>query len=143
MSKAHPSQYLPPRPEALDKIEHIVVVMLENRSFDNLLGWLYEGESPRNAVPPSPAGTLPTYDGLTEGEHWNRFSANETQVKKFNDLKASDCKDDTPQGDQHQVQHHHREDAHDGLPRERVGSLLHRLRHLVATGARSSIRCAT
>jgi hypothetical protein len=24
-----------------DRIDHIVVVMLENRSFDNLLGWLY------------------------------------------------------------------------------------------------------
>ena len=26
----------------LSKIEHIVVLMLENRSFDNLLGWLYD-----------------------------------------------------------------------------------------------------
>jgi phospholipase C len=25
----------------LAKIRHIVVVMLENRSFDNMLGWLY------------------------------------------------------------------------------------------------------
>ncbi len=25
----------------LEKIEHIVVVMLENRSFDHMLGWLY------------------------------------------------------------------------------------------------------
>jgi hypothetical protein len=25
----------------LDKIEHIVVLMMENRSFDNVLGWLY------------------------------------------------------------------------------------------------------
>ncbi|NJC98125.1 MAG: hypothetical protein FIB03_17615 [Anaerolineae bacterium] len=24
----------------LQKIEHVVVLMLENRSFDNLLGWL-------------------------------------------------------------------------------------------------------
>jgi phospholipase C len=32
----------------LSKIEHIVVLMLENRSFDNLLGWLYD---PENAPP--------------------------------------------------------------------------------------------
>lgn len=38
------SQYLPSNPEALKQIKHIVVLMLENRSFDNLLGWLYDGE---------------------------------------------------------------------------------------------------
>ena len=32
----------------LAQIEHVVVVMLENRSFDNLLGWLYD---PSNPVP--------------------------------------------------------------------------------------------
>src|ERR1041385_5045027 len=26
---------------SMHKIEHIVVLMLENRSFDNLLGWIY------------------------------------------------------------------------------------------------------
>lgn len=37
----------------LGKIEHIVVLMLENRSFDNLLGWLYDpaNEAPFNVVP--------------------------------------------------------------------------------------------
>jgi phospholipase C len=37
----------------LKKIEHIVVLMLENRSFDNLLGWLYDPENdpPYNNVP--------------------------------------------------------------------------------------------
>lgn len=35
------------------KIEHVVVLMLENRSFDNLLGWLYDpsNEPPYNVVP--------------------------------------------------------------------------------------------
>ncbi len=38
------SQSLKPNPALLRaKIKHIVVLMLENRSFDNLLGWLYEG----------------------------------------------------------------------------------------------------
>lgn len=40
------SQFLDPQPGALKKIKHIVVLMLENRSFDNLLGWLYEGKTP-------------------------------------------------------------------------------------------------
>ena len=37
----------------LDKIEHIVVLMLENRSFDNMLGWLYDPDNapPYNKVP--------------------------------------------------------------------------------------------
>ena len=43
------SQYLAPQTERLKKeIDHIVVLMLENRSFDNLLGWLYDDEAPRD-----------------------------------------------------------------------------------------------
>jgi len=41
------SQSLRPNVEKLQNtIKHIVVLMLENRSFDNLLGWLYENEVP-------------------------------------------------------------------------------------------------
>ena len=38
---------------ALNKIEHIVVLMMENRSFDNVLGWLYDpgNQPPFNEVP--------------------------------------------------------------------------------------------
>ena len=38
---------------SLSKIEHIVVLTLENRSFDNLLGWLYDpaNDPPFNVVP--------------------------------------------------------------------------------------------
>jgi len=45
----------------LSKIEHVVVLMLENRSFDNVLGWLYDpaNDAPFNAVPPD-------FDGLFE-----------------------------------------------------------------------------
>jgi phospholipase C len=39
-------QFLEPRPQALAKVDHIVVLMLENRSFDNLLGWLYDTDQP-------------------------------------------------------------------------------------------------
>lgn len=39
------NQYLQPDVKTLQKrIKHIVVLMLENRSFDNLLGWLYENQ---------------------------------------------------------------------------------------------------
>ena len=49
---------------ALDRIQHIVVVMLENRSFDNLLGFLYAGDNnrpPRNL----PMQSSPTFAGFT------------------------------------------------------------------------------
>jgi phospholipase C len=51
----------PPRDfeDVLDSFDYVVVLMLENRSFDNLLGYLYP-----NGVPPNaPAGT--TFDGVT------------------------------------------------------------------------------
>jgi phospholipase C len=46
--------------DSLAKIEHIVVLMLENRSFDNLLGWLYDpaNDAPFNVVPAD-------FDGLS------------------------------------------------------------------------------
>ena len=36
---------------ALSDIRNVVVLMLENRSFDNVLGWLYEDSTPENFVP--------------------------------------------------------------------------------------------
>jgi len=39
----------------LNQIEHIVVLMLENRSFDNIFGWLYDpmNQAPFNKEPPA------------------------------------------------------------------------------------------
>jgi phospholipase C len=48
------------RASLLDTIDHIVVVMLENRSFDHMLGFLY---APGNT---SPLGQ--PFDGLTGNE---------------------------------------------------------------------------
>jgi phospholipase C len=42
-------------------IEHVVVLMLENRSFDSMLGWLYQNGAPTQFLP---AGTPQTYQGL-------------------------------------------------------------------------------
>src|SRR5215472_15734967 len=50
-------------------IEHVVVVALENRSFDNMVGWLYSarGNQPPINLPPLTPGSTPTYEGLKQG----------------------------------------------------------------------------
>lgn len=43
----------------MKNIEHVVVLMLENRSFDSMLGWLYEkGEKPKLNIPSAPDNDL-------------------------------------------------------------------------------------
>jgi phospholipase C len=47
----------------LDKIDHIVVLMLENRSLDNLFGYLYEGDDqPTRFI--GEFGDTPAFDGV-------------------------------------------------------------------------------
>jgi len=47
----------------LGQIEHVIVVMLENRSFDNMCGWLYGGDqgTPKAFLP---SGNNDPYEGL-------------------------------------------------------------------------------
>ena len=54
-------------------IDHVVVLCLENRSFDNLLGWLYDNQNNR---PPFnlPAQTPTTFDGLAGNPQSNTFN---------------------------------------------------------------------
>jgi phospholipase C len=57
----------------LPSIKHVVVVMFENRSFDNTLGWLYAGDTP----PPQqflPAANAAPFNGLNPGL-WNPSNA--------------------------------------------------------------------
>lgn len=56
----------------MEKIEHVVVVMMENRSFDNLLGWLYDAQNPPpfNIPPQSPT----TFVGLSASTCSNTFN---------------------------------------------------------------------
>jgi phospholipase C len=63
----------------LNQIDHIVVLMLENRSFDNVLGWLYNGanQKPFNQVPPGQ-----TFEGLTGKECNPRPGGGESCVGK-------------------------------------------------------------
>ncbi len=51
---------------AMDQIKHLVVVMMENRSFDNLVRFLYAKEKnvPPANIPAPPPGQQPSYDGL-------------------------------------------------------------------------------
>ena len=58
------------RPIGNAQIAHVVVVMMENRSFDNLAGWLYRdahNHPPRNI----PTTAEPTYKGLEVNRYWN------------------------------------------------------------------------
>jgi phospholipase C len=54
-------------PKGMENIKHLVVVMLENHSFDNLLGFLYadQNNQPPKNIPAPPDGRT-TYDGLWE-----------------------------------------------------------------------------
>lgn len=79
---------------AMDRIKHLVGVMMENRSFDNLMGFLYAKENnvPPINIPAPPPGGQPTYDGLIDpnptSDFWNPanqeyFTANAPPVKVF------------------------------------------------------------
>ena len=54
----------------MENIEHVVVVMFENRSFDNLLGWLYDNDTdpPKFNIPPQDP---PVFEGLKGGKYSN------------------------------------------------------------------------
>ena len=52
-------------PSRLSNLQHIVVVMLENRSFDNVAGFLYDQSSQARHF--LPAGTDPHYNGMPVG----------------------------------------------------------------------------
>ena len=60
----------PTRYAADPRIKHIVVLMLENRSFDNVLGWAYATSRPSHFTPP---GSTKRYNGL-QGPGLNRWA---------------------------------------------------------------------
>jgi phospholipase C len=58
----------------MSNIAHVIVLMLENRSFDNVLGWLYgPGRSPSQVI----GGKVgdPPFFGLTPASYWNPSNA--------------------------------------------------------------------
>lgn len=57
----------------MPQIEHIVYFMLENRSFDNLLGWLYEGDTVPSYIIANPEQKDLPFQGLKENTYYNFF----------------------------------------------------------------------
>jgi phospholipase C len=63
---------------SLSNIDHIVVCMFENRSLDNMLGFLYTpSDLPKQNIPPQ---NPPTFDGLAFGGPWTNPDSDGTDV---------------------------------------------------------------
>ncbi len=54
----------------LEKFDHLVVLMLENRSFDNLFGYLYENDAPKQFLP-DPSGPSPLINTVVGKDLFN------------------------------------------------------------------------
>ena len=64
----------------MEKIRHLVVLMLENRSFDNMVGYVYaDGNRPPINIPQPAERSPTTYDGLSQtapdNDFWNPSNA--------------------------------------------------------------------
>lgn len=74
-----------------DRIEHVVVYMLESRSFDSVLGWLYEKDAPTlnflNAAPPFD-GASSDYSNEAEGRTYPLHKFNNGVLSADVDLVA-------------------------------------------------------
>ena len=65
----------------MSRIKNLVVVMMENRSFDNLLGWLYgPGNSPSQVI--GGRASDPSFFGLAPGSYWNPSNASFFQGRR-------------------------------------------------------------
>ncbi|MGH8611788.1 MAG: alkaline phosphatase family protein [Gammaproteobacteria bacterium] len=70
----------------MPQIKNIVFLMLENRSLDNLLGWLYEKSNPEHVFP---LDSRKDYEGLQTGKYTNPEPNNPDQlvpVTKITDI---------------------------------------------------------
>src|SRR5262245_18504192 len=64
---------------SLDNIDHIVVCMFENRSVDNMLGFLYTPDDlPVNNLPPQ---NPPTFNGLAFGGPWTNVDSKGNSIE--------------------------------------------------------------
>src|SRR5271170_6061634 len=90
-------------PGILPQIKHIVVVMLENRSFDNICGWLYK----QGTTPPSqflPASSPQQFNGL-KSSYFNPvsplyFTGQSTETYPvFDQSNATNMPDPDPEED--------------------------------------------
>lgn len=68
-------------------IEHVVLVMMENRSFDSMLGWLYEDKRPAHNVPPLKNGER-YFEGL-QGLKEPYLNKDPTSGKAFGPIRGA------------------------------------------------------
>jgi phospholipase C len=79
----YPNVQFTVRQVVLPQIKHVVVLALENRSFDNLFGWLYDGtpgNSPACFIPAEPE--VP-FNGLSPNSHVNSNPAVNNDASVF------------------------------------------------------------
>ena len=82
----------------MSKIKHIIHLMLENRSFDNVLGWLYDDKnSPSHVISNSKQKEVAFY-GLKEHTFYKRYDGSDE--KYYVQKTASHC--DVPDPDPHE-----------------------------------------
>jgi len=62
----------------MPQIEHIVFLMLENRSLDNVTGWVYENSKPKRLLP---VQSPPDFDGLKKDTFFNSYKGRDLYVK--------------------------------------------------------------
>ncbi len=71
----------------MKNIKHIVYIMMENRSFDHVLGWLYKKDQPNLFLPPNTSPKI--YQGLNTGNYYNQDAQGNkhyvTEIPDFSD----------------------------------------------------------
>jgi len=74
----------------MDKVEHVVLLMMENRSFDSLLGWLYEKGAPAKNVPALQPQERPYHglQGLNLQDYENVDATGTIRVKPIKGAKG-------------------------------------------------------
>ena len=63
----------------MKQIKHVIYYMLENRSFDNLLGWLYSQDNPPKQLIANDKLKDQAFYGLEENKYFNCFKGDDTK----------------------------------------------------------------
>src|SRR3954451_20128195 len=94
-------------------IKHIVYLMLENRSLDNVLGWLHDPSEPPQHLNfiPNTTPAIP-YNGLKPDTYWNKNSqGTKVYVSKINPAEGQHI----PDVDPNEAYQHVQEQIADGM----------------------------
>jgi phospholipase C len=79
-----------------NQIEHVIYYVLESRSFDNVLGWLYENGSPSHWIG---AGDSPVFEGASLSNHNTAHNSSHSKVVTQNQYKYTSSTLDKPFND--------------------------------------------